>query len=611
MPVRPCCARARWLAPYQADCEAQTNTLFALQALSWPEDSPSRSSASSLLPAHTERASDQPNLIAPSTAASGSGAWPAEAWVGHNAAAAARCRRLGPPTCPFPSPQAFPLSHPAMVLMRIQADSSAKLLAAILSGDRSRLTAQLASASPAALAVTEPLSVFHAAALVGGAEAVRLLAAAGAPPAAAGQLSTAGHLYEAKTLCGVALSHEQVFAIAGHVTALTVAARMEDGDTMSALLALGVAPDAGSASNRTPLAIVASGGGRSHTYEPPFGSQSAPLVQQLLAAGADVTRCAMSSIYLCARRQPAAARILLSHLRLASQAGQFEMPAGAHDAQFLLHAAGMVDDVDALEHFAARLQPQQAMPQLAQQMLCSAAATGSLQVVDLALRSAAAPDGQQLTAAGHLLGPHVEAAMPGMMHEAAYADRTALLQLLLAAGHEADNNAVRGAVTGGNISALRLLLQQCPLPDPAAPPEGPLALPSDYLFQYQCPILTALQTHHTHRGMQARCGAACHTCTAASLAAGTFGFVSMCGHSMLNRCRCAHTSLCRSASQAAQCSHGMPGSCRCWSCCWTRDIAQQGHTKMWRCWLQVWQLAGLDRCACSAVGPDPRHPRLP
>lgn len=397
------------------------------------------------------------------------------------------------------------ISGPSPTLMH-------QLLGALLRGEHTVCCALLPSASPADLAAVEPLSLYHAAALYRDAEAVRLLAAAGVPAAAADSICNG---VEAACLLGMQETTTGQLLSNFQGTALGWAARRGDSNMMEALLRAGFAVDAPSPQvpgvlcthaflqgtqyqPATPLDIVASRAAE-------LGEQRATsLLCLLLQSGASVT--SMSLLKCCACR--GAATLLLQHLQQACEEGRLHMDAKAEGTWYpLLRAAAECDSPAHLGHFLGRvlqlpLPDHTLASSLPKVLLRSAADHGSVGVLqraaDAAAAHAAAGDtGGEGSVVGGALGPHFAAELPWLLVAAAKEDHAAAVQLLLGAGAVPSARAVKGAALASAVGALRALLSRGQ-PSFDEPLQQPFELPSDLTSAYHCPILATLQ-HRLHR----------------------------------------------------------------------------------------------------------------
>lgn len=194
-------------------------------------------------------------------------------------------------TCPLP------LQGPTQHISGSRPTLLHQLLVALLRGEHTVCCALLPSASPADLAAVEPLSLYHAAALHRDAEAVRLLAAAGVPAAAADSICNGE---EAACLLGIQETPAGQLLSNFQGTALGWAARRGDSTMMEALLRAGVAVDA--RSPRVPCVLCRHDSLRGTQYQPAtpldiVASRAAGLGEQrtvsllrfLLQSGASVT----------------------------------------------------------------------------------------------------------------------------------------------------------------------------------------------------------------------------------------------------------------------------------------------------------------------------------
>ena len=362
------------------------------------------------------------------------------------------------------------------------------LLQAIFAGEHGQLRALLNGGSVEDLS-TQPFSLFHAAAAAGDAEAIRLLAAAGAPIEAANQLASLSPEVIALLPTGDA---EQRAALRLRSSALCIAARLCLPGAAAALLQAGADATVGTGQSS---ALNSLGTWLS-------SDRVEATVRALLAGGVPVTQCRMVTVRGMMERHPAAGSLLLTRLHEASLAGSFAMPANHYNAQHLLWATVLADATDVLEHFASRLLPGQVTPVRAQRLLCRAASNGSMGVLRLAAAAANAP-AAHTGAAARLLGPHFHSSAAAMLQGAAAADAAASVQLIINEGQAPTLSAVLTAVRGGNAAALRAMLA---VATPEVPPALQLGAPGSYndavtkdslhssLEVMPCPILAALHT---------------------------------------------------------------------------------------------------------------------
>lgn len=410
---------------------------------------------------------------------------------------------------------------------------------ALTQGKHARFSSLLPLASIRELGTSKPLSLWHAAALVGNAEAVRLLAAAGAPAAAADRLCDGP-----RVACALKnepeLPEPLVLLSQCSATALGIAAWQGHADVAAALLEVGAAPNALSKSlpslTRSPcnwltalnVAVLRL---LSKDLEPP---QEDATLQQLLAAGASTAELWRNQLEEHASYGPACrrrVRLVLHLLQRASPAGVFPLPSEEHSIWGLFNSEAAADAVEVVDHFAAQLlssqQPAVDPEHAAQWILRTAARSNSLAILKLAGRAAQEPESRHVTAAARLLGPCWAAWLTDMMSSAAEHNRTEALQLLLADGGAADvlsrhsESLLCDAAQGGSATAMQLLL------DAGAPPTAEALLaavwsgsaacarallaagtpcfddfpddvtrawrPHSMMRCYQCPILAALE----------------------------------------------------------------------------------------------------------------------
>lgn len=275
---------------------------------------------------------------------------------------------------------------------------------------------------------------------------------------------------------------------------------------VGALLAAGAAPNVGGMlglGQRTPLSLAC---GHCYTKD---AKVLESIVQRLLAAGADPSCLSVFTLNAFASTHPGAGRLLLGALQRQSETSSFPMPADAMHAHALMCAAAAADAAEALQHFAARLLPDQRIAELAEAVLCAAAQASSMHVLQLAQQAAATPASQRTTVAASWLGRHFDSSAPVMLMLAARCRQTAVVQLLMDAGQPATNTAVCSAVRGGCAAMLEVLLTHGAPAVPATIQLRPgdfLQLPSvtdhDYeLAPYSCPLLAGFQLRTAQVGL--------------------------------------------------------------------------------------------------------------
>jgi hypothetical protein len=367
--------------------------------------------------------------------------------------------------------------------------------------------------------------LYHLIAAVDAPEAVGLAVAAGVPIAAAD--------------CGVPPSQVQrgLATLAGHqaaidadellrrqrVCALSVAAFCGHSRALAALLAAGADPNPAEPSGRRmwhPLAAAATSsltdwrdGGRCPVASP---RTAADMCQQLLAAGASVLAACGSSYshqhWLSLLPPGNLPRLLLANLvsRLDGDPPGFR--ATRRQWQDLLQLAAQADDAAAFRRFAAALPPTMSQAELTG-LASEAAATACFQggrprVMGCMAELAAGLDLDQLLQRMGLQGealcplaPHLLTALHGHLAAAARGGDLQGVQVLLAAGVPVTAAAVRSAVDGGALPALRLLLPALQPGEQAwavRQPQGqPWFVPSELEvpLQYPCPMLGLLGWH--------------------------------------------------------------------------------------------------------------------
>ncbi|PRW33960.1 Serine threonine- phosphatase 6 regulatory ankyrin repeat subunit A isoform B [Chlorella sorokiniana] len=309
---------------------------------------------------------------------------------------------------------------------------------ALYQGDRNRFRSLLPLASAEDLAATEPLSLYHAAALEGNAEAVQLLAAAGAPAAAADTICNCCQVVPKLDLFFFCMWHKEFRA-----TAAGIAIARGHSDALAALLQAGAAPDAPSERLPEP-ACVERGSPLApldqvvRCYSSLGPEKGDAMLQQLLAAGVSITQLRMDTLYSCGYVDGGSlARMLLRQLLAASQSGQFAMPHTAEECTHLLETAALCGATDALEHFAAQLlsaqPPAHMLDAVAHRVLDGAVTRCNMQVLELAAQAAhsrgtgAAP----ASATAQLLGPRWADQLSNMLCSAVIMDHPAAVRLLL------------------------------------------------------------------------------------------------------------------------------------------------------------------------------------
>ena len=404
-----------------------------------------------------------------------SSAAPTSKLAGRLSAAAAR-RRVDiqdrPGSAARSALEAMSISIPATAPAR-------QLLAAVAARDP-RLSSLLTRANKTDLCCA-PMSLFHAAAAAGDAEAVRLLAEAGAPPAAAEQLADP----TAEQLAVLGLGPPVKWT--REAPALAIAIRNGHTGVVAALLAAEVSPHIGG--QFAPLALAL--GAPAATVE--------PIAQLLLQAGADVSDCSPWQLLAAARTSRSLARLLMGAVQHTHRSWPLHLPTTVYgaDEKYLMMAAALTDQPSVLERVCAAVWPGHRTLEAARQLLCSAEEHGCMQVLQLALQPASA--GGRYLAAAAWLGS-VPAAAADIMREAARADRPAALRLLMQAGYPASNEAIAMAVRHLSAAALDALLAD-------GAPElstawkhleaGMLLLPSVGRCPYNCPVLATLHARIT------------------------------------------------------------------------------------------------------------------
>lgn len=374
--------------------------------------------------------------------------------------------------------------------------------------------------APAGANILELLPPYHRAVLRGEALTVDWLHYVGLPAEVADSLC-----YGPAAASQLQIEPEWLHQLFGEFSgpALGLAARLGDASLVKALLAVGAAVDQPSpqvpgvltkppcllgTSYRpaTPLDVVA-------CCSAEFGEQhTEALLQQLLAAGADVTSINRRSLFSCSRGP---ARLLMQRLQQASEEGQLPMSAEEEDSWYpLVQAAAGCDSVPALEHFLGRvlqlpLSDQMHRTTMPNSLLRCAAEHGSLQVLGLAAKGAA-----QLAASGaveegsvvaRVLGPRFAACFSQLLESAAKKDQAHTVCLLLDAGAVPTAAPFRKAVEAGAMAAVCTLLSRGK-PNFTEALRQPLQLPTNpRSMAYPCPILATLQT----RLKRVRCCAGC------------------------------------------------------------------------------------------------------
>lgn len=371
------------------------------------------------------------------------------------------------------------------------------LFQAILAGDHARLRSLLAAASPADLAVG-PVSLWHAAAFAGDATAVRLLAAAGAPIAAADRLAD----LQAQPFHGLLTEQQQRmmrrWADMRSAVATCVAAACGHAHAVAALLAAGASPHA--------LGSL--------TTAPSWNPECFEAVRLLLEDGADVQQCSLFDLLQAARSSCRLGRLLLRSLHRELAAGRYALPSQPKGMQRLLQAAAVADCPALLERFAAAMPPPALSPEAASCLFFnSIAAPGSVQLLQWVVQAeAGGPAAAAYPTIAAWLVPAFEAAGcslsgPDMLGAAAAANQPAVIRLLVAAGFVVMSKHVAIAIDCFSSAALEALLADGPPDTPAAlsihsTPENPLrcAQPSQHLSSIlfsppreysECPVLAA------------------------------------------------------------------------------------------------------------------------
>lgn len=369
--------------------------------------------------------------------------------------------------------------------------TSEELLGAALRGDVAALQALLPRASSEVLSVTKPLSLYHAAAVAGSAEMVRLLAAAGVPVAAAEHAVAYdgwGWPLDWACLPGVQLPALRYYPFKGSgLTAMALAALLGHADAVSALLDAGLHPD----SDGFALDAVMFSAERKMSSS----DQLMAVLRKLLAAGADATP-SCRRIQFVAHWRPEAARLLLSSLQQACAGGAIHLPHVQEWLRDLAAAACMTDAEAAFEYFAGSL-PAAEAADYARTYLSIAARAGSVKLLRLALQAATVPEDQRVTVTAQLLGPALEGAVAEVMQAALEYKQPAVVQLLLEFGHTVTIEDIRKAVRCRHAPSLQVLLQSGRPAVAATPLQEPLCCQRDCRelpFQYSCPVLAALET---------------------------------------------------------------------------------------------------------------------
>lgn len=294
------------------------------------------------------------------------------------------------------------------------------LFQAILAGDHAHLRSLLAAASPADLTVG-PVSLWHAAAFAGDATAVPLLAAAGAPIAAADRLAD----LQAQPFHGLLTEQQQrmlwTWAYLHSAVATCVAAACGHAHAVAALLAAGASPHA--------LGSLASA--------PGWNLGCCEAVRLLLEDGADVRQCSLFDLLQASRSSCRLGRLLFRSLPRELAAGRYALPSEPEAMQQLLHAAAVADCPALLERFAAAMPPSALSPEAASCLFLNGIAeTGSLQLLQLVVQAeAGGPAAATYPTIAAWLVPAFEAAGcslagPDILGAAAAANQPAIIRLL-------------------------------------------------------------------------------------------------------------------------------------------------------------------------------------
>ena len=380
-----------------------------------------------------------------------------------------------------------------------------ELIRALLLRDVAGLRALQARCRPADLWFTEPMSVYHAAALSDCHEAIPLLLAVGAPISCSHTAHPSPDYAAAFSSVVERPRQGCIAALANNGSALAAAAILGHVGSTAALLAAGAGVDVGT-SWYTPLESAAVNVGE---WAP---RDAEAMMRLLLEGGADPTRLRLEEALepCCAAEGGAPGRLLLAALRRRSEAGLLGWPLETVEAsEALFNGIGLADVADSLPHFAELAEETRFMmcnldvAALAYALLEAAAEKGSSRVLQLAVHGGAGPGGAAWlepppppgseAARQFLAGPY-RSLGPDLLPIAAENGRGEAVRLLLRDGQPVPAAALCGAVRGDSLDVLEAPLEaghpEVPTSAGALTWHGTVELPG---ARYTCPILTALQ----------------------------------------------------------------------------------------------------------------------